>query len=65
MPLRCAIVSYSSTEQSKYSNGIVIPSKYVKENQGIHFHHHGCQACLIHYFTTSFETWREGCCEEN
>ena len=37
------------TEQSKYSNCAVNLSKYGKENQGIHFHHHH-QACLIHYF---------------
>ena len=47
--LRCATVRYTSTEWSKYSNCTVIPSKYGKENQWIHFHHH-CQAHLIHYF---------------
>ena len=49
MLLRCATVHYPSTEQSKYSNCTVNPSKYGKENWGIHFHHHR-QACLIHYF---------------
>ena len=51
MLLRCATVHYPSTKQSKYSNCTVNPSKYGKENQGMHFHHH-CQACLIHWEQT-------------
>ena len=42
-------MSYPSTKRSKYSNYTVNPSKYGKENQGIHYHHHR-QARLIHYF---------------
>ena len=49
MLLRCVTVRYPSTERSKYSNCTVNPSKYGKENQGIHFYHHH-QARLIHYF---------------
>ena len=49
MFLRFATVRYPSTERSKYANCTVNPSKYGKENQGIHFHHHR-QARLIHYF---------------
>ena len=49
MLLRCVTARYPSTGWSKYSNCTVNPSKYGKENQGIHFHHHR-QACLIHYF---------------
>ena len=49
MLLRRATVHYPRTKQMKYSNCIVNPSKYDKENQGIHFLHHH-QACLIHYF---------------
>ena len=49
MLLRSATVRYPSTEQLKYSNFTVNPSKYGKGNQGIHFHHHR-QARLIHYF---------------
>ena len=43
-----ATVRYPSTEQSKYSN-CTVTSKYGKENQVMHFHHHH-QAHLIHYF---------------
>ena len=49
MLLRCATVRYPSTERSKCSSCTVNSSKYGKENQGLHFHHH-CQACLIHHF---------------
>ena len=35
--------------RSKYSNCTVNPSKYDKENQGIHFYHYR-QAHLIYYF---------------
>ena len=45
----------SSTERSKYSNCTVTSSKYLEENQEVHFHHHH-QACLIHCF---IRTW---CC---
>ena len=48
MFLRCLSMRYPSTEWSKYSNCTINPSKYGKENQGIHFHHHH-QECLIHY----------------
>ena len=48
--LRYVTVHYASTEWSKYSTCMVNPSKYGKENQGIHFHHHHRQAHLIHYF---------------
>ena len=48
MLLKCATVHYPSTERSEYSNCRVTPSKYDKENQGIHFHHR--QVRLIHYF---------------
>ena len=37
---------WSNTEQSKYSNCTVSPSKYFKD-QKIHFHHHRHQAHLI------------------
>ena len=49
MLLKCVAVYYPSTKRSKYSNYTVNPSKYSKENQGIHFYHHR-QARLIHYF---------------
>ena len=42
-------MSYPNTERSKYSNYTVNPSRYGKENRGIHFHHHR-QVRLIHYF---------------
>ena len=44
-----AQLCYPSTEWSKYSNCTVNPSKYDKENQGIHFRYHR-KAHLIHYF---------------
>ena len=40
---------YPSTKRSKHSNCTVNPSKYGKENQGMHFHYHH-QAYLIHCF---------------
>ena len=48
-----SILKYA-TELSKHqmieiSNCTVTLSKYLEENQEIHFHHHS-QACLIHYF---------------
>ena len=42
-------MSYQSTEQSNYLNFIVNPSKYLEENQEIHFHHCS-QALFIYYY---------------